>query len=333
MTKKCIGCGVVLQDSDALKDGYAVDLDRSFCMRCFKMRNYGEYSEPAQSSEEYLKILKNIGETRSLVLLVVDLLSVPRNLKEIRELLKLNKVILVLNKKDALPLKVSDKKYIDYFNNLGLDLVDVVVVSSKKNYNLDLLLKTIKKHRKYKKVYVVGSTNAGKSTLLNSLIRNYSVEKPEITVSPMPSTTLNEIEIPFLDFTLIDTPGVVDYGNVLNYVSNKLVKKISPKKEIKPRTYQLKKGDSLIIEDIIRIDYLGEERNSYTLYISNDLKVKRVYSSWNKSLKDLSKREMSIDFKEDIVINGLGFIKTVLPSEVVIYSNKDIEMFTRDSLI
>lgn len=333
MSKKCIGCGTKLQNTDPAMDGFVSDLEKDFCMRCFKMRNYGEYTEVVTSTEEYLEILKNIGNTRSLVLLVVDLLSVPHNLKEIRNFLKQNQVILVLNKRDSLPYSIKDKKYIEYFENQDLDLVSTVVISAKKNYNIDLLMREIKKYRKYQNVYLVGATNAGKSTLVNKLIENYSEEKPQITVSPMPSTTLNEIKIPIKDFTLVDTPGVVDYGNVLNYVSNNMVKKISPKKEIKPRTYQIKNGNSIIIEDIIRIDYEGEERNSYTLMISNDLKVKRVFSSWNNSLKELSKRELEVGFKEDIVINGLGFIKTILPGKVVIYANKDIEIFTRKSLI
>lgn len=43
----------------------------------------------------------------------------------------------------------------------------------------------------------------------------------------MPSTTLNEIEINLNKFTLIDTPGLVDNGNVLNYVKEEMVKTYS----------------------------------------------------------------------------------------------------------
>ena len=49
----------------------------------------------------------------------------------------------------------------------------------------------IKKYKTTKNVYLVGNTNAGKSTLINKIIDNYSIDKAEITISSMPSTTLN----------------------------------------------------------------------------------------------------------------------------------------------
>ncbi len=335
MSKKCIGCGIELQDTDPAKDGYTKDLTKTLCMRCFKMRNYGEYTT-ANTTLEYMDILNNIKNTKSLVLFVVDVLSIPSNLEEIRNVLTQNKVILVLNKIDSLKNSITDKKLIEYFESLNLNFSSIVVTSSKENYNLDELMKEIKKHRTYQNVYVIGSTNAGKSTLLNLLIEKYSNEKIELTTSYMPTTTLNEIKISLKDFTIIDTPGFVDYGNILNFIPNKLIKKVLPAKPIRPRTYQLRPNDSLIIENLIRIDYpieYNKDYNSYTIFISNDLKVKKVFSKWNKSLKEEPKRTMNIGFKEDIVINGLGFIKTMLPSQINIYANKDIEMFKRKSLI
>ena len=64
-------------------------------------------------------------------------------------------------------------------------------------------------------------------------------------MSPLPSTTLSKVTIDINEhLTLIDTPGLVDTKSLLNCVDPKLLKKISPKKEIKPRTYQLKAGQS-----------------------------------------------------------------------------------------
>ena len=105
-------------------------------------------------------------------------------------------------------------------------------------------------------------------------------------MSPLPSTTLNLVKIDINDYlTLIDTPGLVDNGSILNRVDASMVKKISPKKEIKPRTYQLRKNQSIIIEDLIRIDYVEGEKNSFTLFVSNDLKVKRLLNLFNNDLE------------------------------------------------
>ena len=154
-------------------------------------------------------------------------------------------------------------------------------------------------------------------------------------MSPLPSTTLNTVSIEINDYlTLIDTPGLVDTGSILNHVDASIVKKISAKKEIKPRTYQLRPNQSIIIEDLIRIDYVEGEKNSFTLFISNDLKVRRLLNLLNNNeLRDKNKITYQVKYDEDLVINGLGFVKIVNKGLVDVYIDKDIETFMRKSLI
>ncbi len=332
--KRCKGCGVVLQDQNLLQEGYTTNLENDICQRCFRMKNYGEYQVVTKSNDEYLEILKSVGETKDLVLYITDLLNLEENIEAIRELIP-NKMILVLNKKDVLPKSVKEEKLIKYLENKGINFEEVIVISVNKNLNIDYLLKRIKYYQTSKNVYVVGHTNAGKSSLINKLISNYSSNDQELTMSPLPSTTLNLVKIDINDhLTLIDTPGLVDNGSILNRVDASMVKKISPKKEIKPRTYQLRKNQSIIIEDLIRIDYVEGEKNSFTLFISNDLKVKRLLNLFNNDeLKDKNKVTYEVKYDEDLVINGLGFVKIVNKGVVDVYIDKDIDVFTRRSLI
>lgn len=334
MNKYCLGCGVRLQDNNILLEGYTNDISKDLCKRCFRLKHYGEYEMVTKSNDEYIEIIKNVGKTKSLVLYVVDLISIPQDLGKIKEYLKNNKIILVLNKKDMLPLSVTDKKIMEYIKSLYEDLfVDVVVVSANKNYNLDKLMRVIKKNRVYKNVYVVGNTNAGKSTLINKLIANYSIDTSLITISSMPSTTLNEIKIPFKDFFLIDTPGLVSSHNIINYIDEDNIKKLSSQKEIKPRTYQIKRGQALIFEDFLRIDYIEGDKNSFTVFASNNINVKRINGNRHETLKNLSRKEITLKYHEDIVIEGFGFIKTILEGKVYVYVDKDVSVFTRKSMI
>lgn len=333
MIKYCKGCGVKLQDTNTLEEGYTNNISKDLCRRCFRLKHYGEYEIVTKSNDEYLEIIKNVGKTRSLVLYVVDLLCLPKEIGKIKEYLKNNKVLLVLNKKDMLPLSVKEEKLLEYIDNETDVFVDKIVISANKNYNIDKLMSLIKKYRVFKDVYVVGNTNAGKSTLINKIIDNYGIDKSLITISNMPSTTLDQIKIPFKDYFLIDTPGLVDFHNIVNYISDENIKKLSSHKEIKPRTYQIKKGQALIIEDFLRIDYVEGERNSFTVFVSNNINIKRINGKRHDYLKELSQKELDLKYGEDIVINGFGFIKTVLEGKVYVYVDKDVEVFTRKSLI
>ena len=331
--KYCIGCGVKLQDSNMLYEGYTPDLTNDICSRCFKLRNYGEYELSTKSNDEYIDILKTVNDTKDLVLYIVDLLNIEKDINTIRKYIK-NRLILVLTKRDILPKSINDEKIINYFKNLGLDYQDIIIISANKNYNMDELLLKIKMHKSSKNVYVVGRTNTGKSTLINKMIQNYGEEKYELTISPLPSTTLNKINIKLTDdITLIDTPGLIDRGSIINYVGFDMIKKINAKKEINPVTYQLKKGQSIIINDIFRMDYIDGEKNSFTFFVSNDLEFVKKDTSKCELLNNLSKREINVGYLQDLVINGLGFIKVIEKATLNIYVENNTDVFVRDSLI
>lgn len=331
--KYCSGCGVLLQEENMRQIGYTTSLENQLCQRCFRLKNYGEYQVVTKSNEEYIDILKSVGKTKDLVLYLSDLWNLEKDMSYIRAYIP-NKMILVLNKRDVLPKSVKDEKILSYIKDLPYDFLDVVIISANKNYEIDTLLRKIKFYQTSKNVYVIGHTNVGKSTLINQLLRHYSDNPKELTISPLPSTTLNKITIELDEhLTLIDTPGLVDRGSIVNYVSEAMLKKLNPKKEIKPKTYQIKKGQCLIIENLARIDYVEGEKNSFTLFLSNDIKVERRNSSKHDDLKHLNKRTFEMKYHEDLVMNGLGFVKVVNPGTIDLYLNQNVEVFVRKSLI
>lgn len=332
--KKCLGCGVCLQDQNLLQEGYTTSLENDFCQRCFKMKNYGEYQMVVKSNEEYLNILKAVSNTKDLVIYVTDLLNLEKDIENIRQILS-NKIILVLNKRDIFDKSVKDSKLIKYLDKDESIFEEIIVVSTYKNYNTDYLLKRIKFYQTSSNVYVVGNTNAGKSSLINNLVENYSELEPKLTMSSLPSTTLNTVTIKLDEhLTFIDTPGLIDNASILNFVDSNMIKKMSPKKMIKPKTYQLRKNQSIIIENLIRVDYVEGEKNSFTVFVSNELNVKRLLNLFNNdTLKDLSKKTFQVKYGQDLVIKGMGFIKIANKGEIDVYINKDVDVYLRKSLI
>lgn len=305
---KCQGCGVLCENT--------------LCERCFRIKHYNDYKVITKTNNDFIPILENISKSNDLVLLVVDLFNIG-DLSLIRKYLK-NDILLVLTKRDLLPKSVSFDKLFDY--DYGIDYIDKIIISSNKNYNFDELLDKINKYKKSNNVYIVGFTNAGKSTMINKLIYNYSDNKTEITTSPLPSTTLNTIEINLGNLTLIDTPGLLSEGDIANYVSGEELKKIIPKKEIKPITYQIKGFQTIVVDD-----YLLIEANDIdlTFYVSNNLKIERYYKKINTNLK---KHVIEVNHN-DIVVKGLCFIKTNKKSTLNVYTLDKVSVFTRRSII
>ena len=326
MTKKCIGCGIELQNNNKNLPGYNDNLEKNICERCFKLSNYGEYQKVSLTNDDYLKILNNINNN-NLVIYVTDILDL--NLDNIN---KFNKVLLVITKRDTLPKSIKDEKIINYIKQRYPNILDITIISSIHNYNLDELYNKILKYNNKKEIYVVGATNSGKSTLINKLIKNYSSNNTKITTSMYPSTTLDKIIIKLDDFTIIDTPGLITQNSIVNYLNKEDLKKIISKKEIKPKTCQISGKGSIVIDKFIRIDYNTKEKNSMVIYMSNNLNI-RFNSLNNNNLTNLSLKEIPLDNNKDIVIEGLGFIKFTKQLKLKIYLPEEINIKIRDNLI
>lgn len=327
---KCIGCGSKLQTKEKDMPGYTRNIENDLCERCFRIRNYNEYKLVDACNKDFIDILKNINKTNSLVVLVVDLFNISKDLNDYGKYIN-NDILLVLTKRDILPKSCYDKKIIDYFKHYNLNIKYTLIISSKNNYNYDLLFEKINELKNDKNVYVVGFTNAGKSTMINKIIYNYTGLDTKITTASLPSTTIDSINIKINDeLTLIDTPGILNEGDIINYLDVDYIKRIIPKNEIRPITYQIKAPQSIIIENLLRVDI--KKTNSLTFYMSNDLNINRVFKETDEC-KNLNRHILNVESDCDIVVEGLLFIHVIKPCEITIYTLNNVNVYIRRSLM
>lgn len=337
MNKQCSGCGAYFQIFKPEMPGYIEPEmleTATVCRRCFRLKNYGDYSFVSKNNDDYIDILNEINKTKDLVLYVVDIFHINNNtMADIHKYIQ-NPMILVISKKDVLPKSVKENKLMEWLDQFHLNVVDVVFISSHKNYHFDRLYGSIMRHKKSKQVYVVGNTNAGKSTLINRMIRNYSLSNTRATTSYMPSTTLEMFKIELNDkVTLIDTPGLLDLTNMIHFVDPSVIMDITPNTEVNPRTFQMNPDESLVINDLCRLDYEEGIKNSITVYVANNVKVDKINRATLAKIKPHKIYEFHVKGGQDIVVNGLGWFKIVGEGKFIVKTMDGVAVYKRNKMI
>ena len=333
MNKKCLGCGSVLQSDSVNKEGFvklSVYDKSDYCERCFKIMHYGEYSVLDKKIDTD-GIIRNINSDKiASVAFLIDALNINENIKKYINKFRNNKYILV-TKKDVLPKSLKEKKVISYIKENLLDTENIMCVSSFKNYNIDKFLEKLNKDN-VRRLYIVGFTNCGKSTFINHILTSLS-KSPTITTSAIPNTTASYIAIKLNNkLTIVDTPGFIDNDAIYNFVDYGKVIKLYPKKELKVKTFQVKSGYSIIVNDILRIENTSLKSNSFSFYMNDKLRYEKIKSK-NDKLRILPNMEYEINEPTDILINGLGFVRITKVGMIRVFSLDNKMISKRKSMI
>lgn len=363
----CIGCGATIQTRDKDKLGYTPQsaLDKGletgevYCQRCFRLRHYNEITDVHISDDEFLKLLHEVGDSDALVVNVVDIFDFNGSvIPGLPRFVSGNDVLLVGNKKDILPKSVKASKVTHWLmeraHEEGMRPVDAILTSAQNRQSIKEVIEKIEEYRKGRDVYVVGVTNVGKSTLINAIIHEITGDKDIITTSRFPGTTLDKIEIPLDDGSYIyDTPGIIHRHQMAHYLSAKNLKYVSPKKEIKPKTYQLNPEQTLFLGGLGRFDFVSGDKQGFTAFFDNELKLHRTKlvgatafydkhvgtlltppnSNEASEFPKLVKHEFTIKEKTDIVFSGLGWIRVTGPARVAAWAPEGVGVVTRKAII
>lgn len=303
MTKKCLGCGITLQNFNKLGLGYCPKKieEAVYCERCFKIIHYSKASV-ASLPKESTKIISIVNKKALHVFFLIDFLNI--NSETINKFKEISvPKTLIISKCDVIPKSIKLNNVRAYLKEeYGLD-DEIIFVSSTKTKNLSTIINILEREN-VNTAYVLGFTNSGKSTLINALYEKYTSNKSRITTSLIPNTTLDFISVKINDnLTLIDSPGFVLNNNLYKNDDIALIKRINPKNYLKPITFQCNKLMYLNIEDKI-IFKINSKNNSLTFYLSNELNIKKSFKS---TLKEFN-LQLEVKDNSDIVIKGLGFI-------------------------
>jgi ribosome biogenesis GTPase A len=306
MSKKCIGCGSIIQHEDKNKIGYAPipkSGEAKYCERCFKITHYNEkLILPLENINEY--IIDEVNKNSKYVFFMIDLLNI--NEETINTFKNINvPKTLIISKLDIIPKSIKETLIEEWIKDTYKINNDIKFLSTKKNINTRLIVKTLEELN-INSAHILGFTNAGKSTLINKICEQNNIEGKTITTSILPNTTVDFINIPITEnITIIDSPGFTSKYTLYDNTEYDLMKNILPKNIINPITEQTKENTSLIIENKIRIN--ANSKNSFTFYMSNAIKIDKVFEK-NTDLTNEELLKYNIKDNTDIVIKGLGFI-------------------------
>ncbi|KAL1191559.1 GTP-binding protein BRASSINAZOLE INSENSITIVE PALE GREEN 2 [Cardamine amara subsp. amara] len=283
---------------EAKKDSYD---DVTVCARCHSLRNYGQVKNQAAEnllpdfdfdrliSTRLIKPMSNSSTT--VVVMVVDCVdfdgSFPkRAAKSLFKVLQkaendpkgsknLPKLVLVATKVDLLPTQISPARLDRWVRHRAKaggapKLSGVYMVSARKDLGVKNLLAYIKELAGPRgNVWVIGAQNAGKSTLINALSKKDGAKVTRLTEAPVPGTTLGILRIGGIlsaKAKMYDTPGLLHPYLMSLRLNSEERKMVEIRKELQPRSYRVKAGQSVHIGGLVRLDLVSASVE--TIYIT-----------------------------------------------------------------
>jgi 30S ribosome assembly GTPase len=262
-------------DIDAAAEEMGIDLGHELtkrrhviCKRCHGLQNFGQVEEalrpgwtdePLMSQQKFRDLLRPLSAKPAVLIAIVDLFDFSGSvLPELDAIAGDNPVILAANKADLLPPQMGQqraetwvRRELEYQGVKSLANIGgaVRLISCKTGMGVQAMLGKARMLAEEMEcdVYVVGAANAGKSTLMNFILRgqedpkdkvklkkragNENARKGMLTTSPLPGTTLQFIKVDLGDGrSIYDTPGLLVPGTLTQLLTPEELKIVVPSK-------------------------------------------------------------------------------------------------------
>lgn len=353
--KKCLGCGQYFS-KDVNNSAYVIKPNEKtkFCKRCFQLKHYKKIDNSNVSNEMIINQLKEIDFKDNKIIMVIDLFDVINSIVE--SLKNCDDLIIVVNKLSCLPRQfnsfVTLNKLKEIFIENKVKFKNIILYDSVEKKNIKKIMDEIKVATfNRKKVYIVGKTNSGKSSLINALLKFNKLDQ-NLSVSPFPNTTISLSKVKIDRHIIIDTPGFINETSILSNINNKDIDKINNSNKFISKTFLLKDiNQAFLIEKLFYIKPNKiNDNSSITFYNLDTIKVHRTKQEnilsilKNEKLNMISYKDnekfieheykLDNDKKYNIFVNGISLISIKNINNIIIGVNKKIKIYiTENALI
>lgn len=334
---RCEGCGAVLQTEDPQRVGYAVSLNHTYCQACYRLLHYGE-SIKHFHPEDLPSLPKHAIIVMVSSILHVDLLfsyPVYRYQPEA-------KYVYIINQIDLLPKGTNLTELMQhvkaYAKNMHIPYEDLILMSAKNPYDVEHLKDYLRElHEPY--VYLLGVQNSGKTTLFKAITKDENA-----LAMKKAGLTQEALHRPFEDMEIYDMPGLYQEGYLHHLLPYGIYKDLIPDHEIKPRIYQLKEGQALMLEGLFSLSFYGKAINpifyideKVSIHKTNDDRIKPLLDQKEKHFKVFVDRYEDKSFKipeglHQITFADMGFVHIKGPGSIKVTYPKGLHLSLTEAL-